>query len=261
MSELNENKHIPHLKPGERLDDLQRDGYFIIQNPSLFCFGMDAVLLSDYACLRPGDRVLDLGCGNGIIPLLMHARMHEKSVFHCKFSGLEINEESADLAMRSVRYNHAEDDISIIRGDIREADRIFPAASFDVITSNPPYMIASHGLHNQDEGKAAARHELLCTFEDIARQSSRLLRQGGKLFLVHRPFRLAEIITTLCSHHLEPKRMQLVYPYVDKEPNLVLLEAVKGGRPRISVEEPLIVYNPDGSYTKRVLEIYGKTDT
>ena len=256
MTENHSSGRVPPLESGERLDDLQRGGYFIIQKPSRFCFGMDAVLLADYAAVRPGDRILDLGCGNGIIPLLMHARLKEKG--SCSFTGLEINEESAGMARRSVCFNHTEDDISIICGDIREADRIFPAASFDVITSNPPYMIADHGLKNADPGKAAARHELLCTLEDVARQSSRLLRQGGKCYLVHRPFRLAEIIRALSAFHLEPKRMRLVHPYADREPNLVLLEAVKGGRPRMSVEKPLIVYEADGSYTEEVLKIYGK---
>lgn len=240
------------LKEKERLDDLQRNGYQIIQNPEKFCFGMDAVLLSGFAHAKKGDRLLDMGTGTGIIPLLMEAKTGCDHL-----TGLEIQEESADMARRSVALNGLSDKITIVTGDIKEADQIFPSASFDCITCNPPYMIGSHGLTNPDEPKAIARHELLCTFEDVASRAAKLLKPGGHFFLVHRPFRLAEIIITLSKYKLEPKRMQLVYPYVDKEPNMLLLEAVRGGRSRMTVEKPLIVYREPGVYMKEIYEIYG----
>lgn len=240
-----------YLRPGEKIDDLQRDGLRIIQDPDRFCFGMDAVLLSWYAQARPGSRALDLGTGTGIIPILMSSRTGCASL-----TGLEIQQESADMAARSVRLNGLEDRILIRQGDIREAADLFPAASFDVITCNPPYMIGSHGLVGADTSKAIARHEILCTFEDVAAAAARLLRSRGHFYLVHRPFRLAEIITVLCRHHLEPKRMRLVYPFADKEPNMVLLDCVLGAASRLTVEKPLIVYEAPGRYTREILNIY-----
>ena len=242
------------LKSGERIDDLQRNGLKIIQDPGRFCFGMDAVLLSGFASagIRQGMRVLDLGTGTGIIPLLLSAKTQAESL-----CGLEIQADSADMARRSVAMNHLENRISVIQGDIKEADKLFAAASFDVVTSNPPYMIGQHGLTNPEAPKAIARHEVLCTFEDIAAQTARLLAPRGSFYLVHRPFRLAEIMGVMMKYGLEPKRMQLVYPFVDREPNMVLIEALKGGKPRITVEKPLIVYDAPGQYSQQIHEIYG----
>ena len=240
------------LKEGERLDDLHRNGFQIIQNKEKFCFGMDAVLLSGFAKVKEGEKVLDIGTGTGIIPILLAAKTPGQH-----FTGLEIQPESADMARRSVALNHLEEKISIVEGDVREADQLFSAASFDVITSNPPYMTGSHGLVNPDMPKAIARHEICCTLEDLVSQTEKLLRPGGRFFMVHRPFRLAEIMTVLTAHHLEPKRMHLVYPFVDKEPNMVLLECIRGGKPRITVEKPLIVYKEPGVYQDEIYTIYG----
>ena len=241
-----------HLRENERLDDLQRNGYQIIQNPGRFCFGMDAVLLSGFARARNTDVVLDMGTGTGIIPILMEAR------YQCShLTGLEIQEESADMARRSVALNGLQDKIDIVTGDIREAGNRFPSASFDCITCNPPYMIGNHGLTNPEEPKAIARHEILCTLEDVVSQAAKLLKPGGHFYMVHRPFRLAEIMTCMSQYKLEPKRMKLVYPYVDKEPNMVLIEGTRGGNPRMTVEKPLIVYQSPGVYTPEITEIYG----
>ena len=200
------------VKDNERIDDLQ-NGYYVIQDPDKFCFGMDAVLLSGFAKVKKGETALDLGTGTGIIPILLKTKTNGKH-----FTGLEIQKECADMAGRSVRYNHLEDDVEIVQGDIKEAADIFGAASFDVVTSNPPYMIGQHGLRNPDMPKAIARHEVLC--------------------------------------NLEPKRMQLVYPYINREPNMVLIEALKGGNSRVTVEPPLIVYKEPGVYTENILKIY-----
>ena len=252
------------LKPGERIDDLQRDGLRIIQDPERFCFGMDAVLLSGFATAADpvkgivvgnsmeGKRVLDMGTGTGILPILLSSKTKAAELI-----GLEIQKDSAEMASRSVELNDLSPRVSIVCGDIKDASDIFGAASFDVITCNPPYMIGGHGLQNPDSPKAIARHEVMCTFEDIATQAEKLLKPSGRLFLVHRPFRLSEIMVTLTKHRLEPKRMQLVYPYIDKEPNMVLIEAVRGGKPRITVERPLIIYKAPGEYTKEVYDIYG----
>lgn len=240
------------LKQGERLDDLQ-NGCYVIQDPEKFCFGMDAVLLSGFANIKKGETVLDLGTGTGILPILLSAKTQGRH-----FTGLEIQEECAQMAQRSVTYNHLEDRIRIVQGDIKEAAGIFGAASFSVVTCNPPYMIGNHGLQNPGQPKAIARHEILCTLEDVVRESAKVLKDRGRFFMVHRPFRLTEIMLTLTKYRLEPKRMQLVYPFVDRQPNMVLIEALKGGNPRITVEPPLIVYEKNGEYTESVLKIYGK---
>ena len=207
--------------------------------------------MSGFAKIRNNARVLDMGTGTGIIPILLKSR--EKGTH---FTGLEIQKECADMASRSVAYNGLESAIDIVCGDIKEAAEIFGAASFDVVTSNPPYMIGEHGLRNPYMAKAIARHEVLCTLEDVVSQASRVLKDRGHFFMVHRPFRLAEIFQVMMKYKLEPKRMQLVYPYIDREPNMVLIEACKGGNSRITVERPLIVYEKPGEYTKSILEIY-----
>ena len=241
-----------NIKENERIDDLQRNGYRIIQDSDRFCFGMDAVLLSSFATAKKGDRVLDLGTGTGIIPILMEAKTEAEHL-----TGLEIQPESADMASRSVALNDLQDKISIVTGDIKEAKNLFPKASFQVITSNPPYMIGQHGLVNPHGEKAIARHEILIDIEGIVGSASKILKFGGHFYMVHRPFRLAEIMTVLTKYHLEPKRMQLVYPYIDKEPNMVLIEAVRGGKSRMQVEKPLIVYEKPGVYTREIYEVYG----
>ncbi len=239
------------LYEGERLDDLQRDGMYIIQNPKWFCFGMDAVLLSAYAKVKEGEKCLDLGCGNGIIPLLLSGRTKGSS-----FTGLELQKDIAEMAKRSVAYNEKEDKVHIVQGDIREATSIFEAASFDVVTSDPPYLNQSNGRVSEASHKAIARHELFCTFEDVVKAAAKLLRPGGRFYLVHRPFRLAEIISCMVQYKLEPKRMRLVYPYVDKEPNMVLIEEVRGGNRQLTVEKPLIAYEDTNQYTEEVRRMY-----
>ncbi len=240
------------VRDDERVDDLQINGYKIIQHPDKFCFGMDAVLLSGFAKVKEGEVALDLGTGTGILPILLEAKTGG-----AHFTGLEIQPESAEMANRSVLLNGLEDKIDIIEGDIKEAAQIFGKGSMNVVTSNPPYMTNHHGLKNPNDAKAIARHELLCSLEDVIRETSAVLKQMGRCYFVHRPFRLVEIITLMRKYKLEPKRMRLVYPFVDKEPNMVLIEGVKGGGPQLTVEPPLIVYDAPGQYTKEIYDIYG----
>lgn len=240
------------LLPGERLDDLQRNGYKIIQNPKKFCFGMDAVLLSGFASVKPQETVIDLGTGTGIIPILLEAKSQGQH-----FVGLEIQKESADMAARSVAYNGLQEKISIEVGDIKDAANIFGASSFDVVTSNPPYMTKNHGLINDGDAKTIARHEVLCDLEDVIASTAKLLKPGGRCYFVHRPFRLVEILSLMSQYKIEPKRMQLVYPYVDKEPNMVLIQGLRGGKSRLTVEKPLIVYREPGVYMPEIYDIYG----
>lgn len=240
------------LRENERIDELHRNGYRIIQNSKKFCFGMDAVLLSGFASVKPGGRVLDMGTGTGIIPILLEAKTEGKH-----FTGLEIQPESADMARRSVALNGLEDKIAIVTGDIKEASRIFGGASFDVVTCNPPYMEGNHGLKNPEDAKAIARHEVLCNLEDVIREAAAVLKPGGQLYMVHRPRRLVDIITLMTKYKIEPKRMKLVHPYVGEEANMVLIEGSRGGGRQMRVEKPLIVYKEQGVYTDEIYDIYG----
>ena len=240
-----------NLKQEERLDDLQIHGYEIIQHPGRFCFGMDAVLLSNFAAVKTERMCAGSWNRNG-----NHSNPSGSKDRREHFTGLEIQKESADMAQRSVAHNHLEQKITIQTGDIKEAGTIFSPASFDVITTNPPYMLGEHGLKNEADAKTIARHEVLCTLDDILRESAKLLKFKGRFYMVHRPFRLPEILTKMSMHGIEPKRMRLVHPYIDKEPNMVLIEGSRGGRPRMKVEPPLIVYREPGVYTEELLQGY-----
>lgn len=232
------NKPEMILRPGERLDDLQLKGYEIIQDSKRFCFGVDAVLLSDFVKVKSGECVLDLGTGTGIIPILLEAKTRGEH-----FTGLEIQEESADMARRSVAHNQLQGKIEIVTGDIKEAAQIFKPASFDVITTNPPYMLNQHGLKNAGDARTIARHEVMCTLDDILHESAKLLEQSkGRFYMIHKPFRLAEIMTKMCRYRIEPKRIQFVHPYIDKEPTMVLIEGMQGGKSRVTVEPPIVMY-------------------
>lgn len=241
-----------NLKPGERIVDLERNGYRIIQDRERFCFGMDAVLLSGFAKVKSGETVLDLGTGTGIIPILLEAKTQGSH-----FTGLEIQEESADMAERSVALNGIEKKIDIVNGDIKEASKIFGGATFNVVTTNPPYMTEHHGLQNPDAPKAIARHELKCTLEDVIRESAKVLMPGGRFYMVHRPRRLNEIINLMTNYRIEPKRIRFVHPFVDREANMILVEGLRGGRSMMKIEPPLIVYKEQGVYTDEIHQIYG----
>lgn len=240
------------LKSGERIVDLERNGYRIIQDRERFCFGMDAVLLSGFAQVKAGEKVLDLGTGTGIIPILLEAKTEGSH-----FTGLEIQSESAEMARRSVALNELNKKIDIVDGDIKEASKIFGGAAFDVVTTNPPYMTESHGLQNPEEPKAIARHELKCTLEDVIRESAKVLKPGGRFYMVHRPRRLNEIINLMTYYKIEPKRMRMIHPFADKEANMVLVEGHRGGKPMMKVDPPLIVYKEQSVYTDEIHRIYG----
>lgn len=240
------------LKEKERIDELHRNGYQIIQNTDGFCFGMDAVLLSGYAVVKKGECVLDMGTGTGIIPILLEAKTEGQH-----FTGLEIQPQSVDMAKRSVALNHLEEKITIVEGDIKNASSLFGKSIFDVITCNPPYMNENHGLKNPQLPKAIARHELLCNLEDVVREAAYMLRPGGRFYMIHRPRRLIEIISMLSAHKLEVKRLKPVYPTKEKEATMILLEAVRGGNPLLKLEKPVIVYKEPGVYSDEIYEIYG----
>ena len=229
----------------------------ICQDPDEFCYGTDAVILAHEAsrsamASRKECAIADLGTGTGIIPLLLSAKTEGK-----RFVGLEIQEAVAEMAERSVAFNELENKIQIMRGDIKEASRIFGSASFDVVTANPPYMNDAHGLKNPTEVKAISRHEVLCTLEDVIREGTKVLKPGGRMYMVHRPHRLMEILGTMKSFKLEPKRMKFVHPFQDRDANMVLIEAVRGGGSWMKVEPPVIVYESPGVYTEEIYRVYG----
>ena len=255
----------------EQIDTL-KNGHKIIQNTESFMFGIDAVLLVDFvrfdnsgnsgskndetvrgSCgsIKRNDKIIDLGTGNGIIPLLLSGFYPA----NC-FTGLEIQQGSAELAKRSVVLNNLQDKITIIQGDIKNVAQLFPKHSFEVVTCNPPYSVVESGKQNPKDEKAIARHEVLCTLEDVVTAADFLLRPHGKFFMIHRPYRLAEIFGSLYHHHLEPKRMRLVSPFAGEEPNLVLIEARKNAKPRLKLEPELAVYERAGDYTQEVKDIY-----
>lgn len=291
------------LAPGERLDDLQREGAKLIQNPDLFCFGMDAVLLAAFAerNLKPGSRVLDLCSGNGVVPILMEARWRDRQRgdrraeaaekpagqalsrgTHAEgpgaggqgepgadlqtgperqepgpsFLGLELQRVSADMAKRSAKGNGQEEAVSFRCGDLRRIRDLVSPAAYDLVTVNPPYMIGGHGLTGDREERTIARHEVACSLDDVCRAAAYALKPKGKLCMVHRPFRLADLFRGLDACGLEPKRMRLVQPAAGREPNMVLVEAVRGGRPYLAVEAPLLLYEKPGVYTEEVRRLY-----
>lgn len=235
----------------ERIDDLQCKGYKIIQKPKGFCFGMDAVLLSDFATIKKGQTVLDLCTGGGVIPILLAGKTEAERIY-----GLEIQKEYADMAQRSVEMNHLENRVSICCGDVKDINKLYKPMSFSVVTVNPPYMTQHHGLENLYEAKTIARHEILIRLDDVINAAGYVLPQKGSFYMIHKPFRLAEIIRVMKNHYLEPKRIRFVHPYIDKEPTMVLIEGIKGGKERVTIEPPLIVYKEKNVYTDEIYGIY-----
>lgn len=239
------------LLENERIDDLHRKGYKIIQNSEGFCFGIDAVLLSGFAKVKKGETALDLCTGTGIIPILLEAKTNGEH-----FSAIEIQEQSADMAKRSVKLNNLEKKIDIVTGDIKECTKYFKASSFNVITCNPPYMANNVGYINDSSPKALARHEILCNINDVFNAANKMLKYGGRMYMVHRSERLADIFNSARKYNIEPKTMQLIQPCESKGSDLVLLELSKGGKAGLKVLPALIIYKPDGSYTDEVYNIY-----
>lgn len=239
------------IQPGERVDDLQTGGLKIIQNPEGFCFGIDAVLVSNFCEVRKGDFVADLGTGTGVIPLLIAGKSQA-----AKIVGFEIQEEVGDMARRSVALNQLQDRIQIVTDSFLNAKVHVKPGSFQAVVSNPPYVARGAGIHNQGSLKTGSRHEVHCTFQDVAETASQLLQNGGRFYLVHRPDRLADVIAACREYRLEPKVIRFVQPKPDTAPNLFLLKCVKGGGPELRFMAPLIVYNPDNTYREEIYDIY-----
>lgn len=241
-----------------RLDDLQ-NGFTIWQDPELFCFGVDAVLLAHFPKLKKNDVICDLGTGFAPIPLIVRAEADRRQL-PVRITGLEIQDYVAKIARKSVADNGlSEDDIRIVTGDIKEAPALLGAGGCSLVLSNPPYMAAEDGLIGANRARAIARTELLCTLADVCAAAGRLLNAGGRFAMIHRPFRMPDIFEELRKNRLEPKRMRMVCPYADAAPTMVLIEAVKGGKPYLTCEPPLVIYRKDRTYTRELLSIYGRT--
>ncbi len=240
------------LKAHERIDDLQVNNLKIIQNPKGFCFGIDAVLLANFVKLKRNARVVDLGTGTAIIPILLAGKSRTSHII-----GIEIQEGVADMARRSVRLNKLQERIKIKTMDLKLATEVLPVNDFDIVISNPPYM-QPDGLINPRDTKAISRHEIKCSLEDVVKTASRLLKHLGKFFMVHRPQRLVDIMVNCRKYKLEPKRIQFIHPSYDKKPNLLLIECRKAAKAEVKILDPLYVYNKEGEYTQDIYHIYGK---
>ena len=242
------------LKEGERIDDLEYKGLKIIQNKDGFCFGIDSVLISDFAKdMRKGSTVLDLGTGTGIISILLSKKQDNLKIY-----GIEIQEDVAEMASRSVRLNNLQDSISIINDNLKNLGNHFEPNSIDVIVTNPPYKKNNTGLKNDDYRNLVSRHEIECTLEDIISISKKLLKDKGEIYMINRAERLVDIVSCMRNYKLEPKVIRFVHSKQNEKPNLVLIKAVKNAGEFLRIEKPLVVYRDDGEYTDEILEIYNK---
>jgi len=237
------------LYPSERIDDLLTHDLRIIQSDEVFSFSLDSVLLARFCTMPQRGRIIDLCSGNGVIPLLLSTR--------CKLpiTGVEIQPRLADMARRSVQMNQLEDQIKIVESDLRVYAYEVPPGSYDLVTVNPPYLPQSIGMRNQNDHMAIARFEIMCTMDEVVAVASRLVKNGGKVAVVHRASRLAELITSLRAHRLEPKRLRMVHPRAGAEANMVLVEAIRDANPELRVLPPLVVYEGN-QYCQELLEIY-----
>lgn len=241
------------LKCNERLDDLEIKNFKIIQDSKKFCFGMDAVLLSDFAKVKEDSTIIDFCTGNAIIPILLMAKTKPKKIF-----ALEYQADILDMARRSIEYNKLQNSIELKQGDIKEIQNLYLHQSCDYVTCNPPYIEASTGLPSLDNSIKIAKHEIMCNLDDVIFASKYILKEKGSLYMVHRPNRLVDIISKLRKYKLEPKRIRFVHSNINSKANLVLIEAIKGANSWINIEAPLFVYDSNNNYTNEILKIYGK---
>ncbi len=244
------------IKSNQRIDDLEYQGLKIIQDTQGFCFGIDSILLSDFAKeIKENSKVIDLGTGTGIIATLLCKKTKLQQII-----GVEIQKDTAQMAQQSIILNKLENKFKIIQSDIKNIDQILQPESFDAIVTNPPYKKAQTGLTNQNEKQLISRHETTATLEDFIKTAKKMLKDKGDLYLVHRPDRLVDIISLLRQNKIEPKKIKFIHPNTQKEPNLILIKATKNANPFLKVEKPLYIYNNKGEYTDEILKIYGKKE-
>nr|WP_312290983.1 tRNA1(Val) (adenine(37)-N6)-methyltransferase [Clostridium chromiireducens] len=245
------NGELEYIREDETIDDLQLKGLNLIQKKDGFKFGIDAVLLSDFANVKSKHKVMDLCTGTGIVPFLLYGKYGPQSVY-----GLEIQEEMVDMAKRSAKLNLLGEQIKFFQGDLKNIDKLKQFEKFDVVTVNPPYKLNSAGIINTNDKLAIARHEILCNLEDVIIASRILLKDNGRLFMIHRPERLADIFTLMRKYKIEPKRVKMIHPKIGKAPNIVLVEGQRDGGAYLKWDAPLYVYDDNGKYTKEIDSIY-----
>ncbi len=248
------NKDIKLLED-ESIDDLQLDNLYLIQKKQGFRFGVDAVLLSNFAKVKNKHRVVDLCTGTGIVPFLIQGKYKPKEVV-----GIEIQEDMVEMASRSSKYNEIENIVKFINADLKDLGLLRTLGKFDVLTVNPPYKLNNSGIINPHDKLAIARHEILCNLEDVIIAARQLLKDNGRMYMVHRPERLIDIFELMRKHRIEPKRVQMIQPNTNKAPNIVLVEGQRDGGAYLKWEKPIYVYNEDGTYTKEINRIYGRED-
>ncbi len=242
------------LKENERVDDLEFNNLKIIQNKEGFCFGIDSILLSDFAKnIKKDSKVLDIGTGTGIISILLSAKSNAGKII-----GIEIQEEVANMAKRNIILNNLENKIEIINDNINNIENYLENNSIDVVVTNPPYKKNNTGLKNENEKKLISRHEIKCTLEDIIEKSYKILKSNGEFYMVHRAERLVDIIYLMRKNKLEPKELRFIYPKINEKANLILIKGVKNANEFLKLNEPLIIYKNDGTYTEEILKIYNK---
>ena len=242
------------LKENERIDDLEYKGLKIIQNKDGFCFGVDSVLLSDYAKkIKKNARVIDIGTGTGIISLLLCKKTNLSKIY-----GIEIQEDVAEMATRSIRLNNLEDKFEVINTNIKDIFDVLEPHKYDVVVTNPPYKKADTGVKSIDKKQLISRHEVECTLEDVIEQSSKLLKDLGEFYMVHRAERLVDIMCLLRKYKLEPKNIRFVHSKADEKPSLILVRAVRAAKEFLKIDKPLVIYKDNGEYTDEILEIYDK---
>lgn len=242
------------LNENERIDDLQYKGLKLIQNKDGFCFGVDSVLLSDFAkTIKKNSTVVDIGTGTGIIGLLLCKKTQLKKIY-----GVEIQKDVAEMAKRSIQLNHLEDKFEIINCDINNIFEFLSPNSIDCIVTNPPYKKVGTGVKNEDEKQMISRHEVKCTLEDIIEKGAKLLKDRGEFYMVHRAERLVDIMCILREYRLEPKNVRFVHSRANKKPNLILVKAIKYANPFLKIDKPLVIYDENGEYTDEINKIYNR---
>lgn len=245
---------MENILENERIDDLEYKGLKIIQNKDGFCFGIDSILLSDFAKeIKKGSKVIDLGTGTGILGIMLCAKTELSKII-----GVEIQKEVAQMAKRSIILNNLQNKFEIINENIKNLKSKLEIGTFDAVVTNPPYKKMGTGIINENEKKLISRHEITANLEDFIKISASLLKEKGNLYMVHRPDRLVDIIENLRKYKLEPKKIRFVHPSLGKEPNMILIKATKNANPFLKIQEPLYVYKENGEYTKEILKIYNK---
>lgn len=248
-----QKKVINILKENERIDDLQIANLKIIQNPEWFCFGIDSVILANFANdIKEKSKIIDLGTGTGILGFLIYGKNNVEHI-----TGIEIQSEVAEMTQRSIKLNKLENKFNIINCDVKEITSYVDKESYDVVITNPPYKKINTGGRNEDEKKLISRHEIKADIYDFINASKKVLKDKGSLYLVHRPERLSDIMCALNQNKIEPKRIRFVYSKENsKEAKLVLIKAVKNGGKFLKIENPLYIYKENGEYTEEIIEFY-----